>query len=391
MSTLEKVSFSTTPDFELGFEHCPRQTDYLIAQPKERAKGLVVYIPGFGDDAGTYREKFCLKVAEKYDLAAMTVDYHCFYSRPEVHSATVYEAEDVALIEKLFLAHNLPFAGDTIEEGVEILNKHLANHNQKASITATLIPGKDEYQNAGVLQALDIINAVAHAIKKYSIPAENVILIGSSYGGYIANLATKFAPKTFRAVFDNSSWAQPHFTYIVGREYGYPELIHKTHSHIATKFFLRTAWTLKKGLPNTFDGKRFYVRTFSEDQLGQFSNYEPETYYYFIHAEKDKLALTEHKIQMATYMIQREMNVHMEVMEAADIDGQYIKTIEHGMNLSMLTFFDKAFAHINDHTISLENDFMNGSLVGYDSGDHRYEFDFSTFPVTGRVTQKAVA
>jgi len=94
---------------------------------------------------------------------------------------------------------------------------------------------------------------------------------------------------------------------------------------------------------------------------------------------------------MATYMIQRKMNVHMEVMEAADIDGQYIKTIEHGMNLSMLTFFDKAYTHINEHTISLENDFMNGSVVDYDSGDHRYEFDFSTFPVTGRVTQKAVA
>lgn len=391
MSMLEKVNFSTTPDFELGFEHCSRQTDYLIAQPTEQAKGLVVYIPGFGADAGDYREKFCLKVAEKYGLAAMTVDYHCFYSRPKVQDSTVYEAEDISLIEKLFITNNLPFSGDSIEEGVEVLNNHLASSNRKASITATLIPGKDEYQNGGVLQALDIINAVGHAIEKYSIPVDNVILVGSSYGGYIANLATKFAPKTFRAVFDNSSWAQPNFTYIVGREYGKEEYIHNVHSNIATKFFLRTAWTLKKGLPNTFDGKRFYVRTFSEEQIGQLSEYQPETYYYFIHAEKDRLALTEHKIQMATFMIHRQMNVHMEVIEASDVDGQYIKTIEHGMNLSMLTFFDKAYAHIKNHYICLENDFMNRSLIGYDSADCCYEFDFSTFPVKGRVIQKAMA
>lgn len=391
MAMLEKVSFPTTPDFELGFEHCSRDTDYLIAQPGEPAKGLVVYVPGFGEDAGDYRQKFCLRVAEKYGLAAMTVDYHCFYSRPDVQNSTVYEAEDVALIEKLFMANKLPFAGNSIEEGVAILNQHLAKSNRKASITATLIPGKDEYQNGGVLQALDIINAVGHAIEQYDIPVDNIILVGSSYGGYIANLATKFAPNTFRAVFDNSSWAQPNFIYIVGREYGKEEFIHNTHSHISTKFFLRTAWTLRKGLPNTFDGKRFYVRTFSEEQIGQFAAYQPETYYYFIHAEKDRLALTEHKIQMATFMIQQQMNVHMEVIEASDVDGQYIKTIEHGMKLSMLTFFDEAYAHIKDHRIGSQNDFMNQSLIGYDSGDCRYEFDFSSLPVVGRVVQKASA
>lgn len=389
----ETKSFATTADFELGFEHCSRETDYHIVLPEtdsdadsdEIAKGLVVYVPGFGKDAGDYRHVFCQKIAENYDLAAMAVDYHCFFSRPDSLESVVYEAQDVALIEKLFMKHKQPFAGTSVEEGIEILNQYLAKNNLTEEITATLIPGKNEYQNGGVLQALDVINAVAHAIEKYCLPAENVILVGSSYGGYIANLATKFAPKTFRAVFDNSSWAHPNFIYVVGRENGIPEFKDKLHSHIETKFYMRTAWTLKKGLPYTFDGKRYHVRSFLKAQIEQFANYQPETYYYFIHAEEDKIAVTEVKVQMASEMIQAGLHVQMEVMDAKDVDGTYIKTIEHGMQLSMLTFFDKAYSHIKAHQVSADNDFVKQSKVVYDSSECRYEFDFSTLPVKGRV------
>jgi len=390
MSTLEKVSFPTTPDFELGMEHCSRQTDYLIALPEKPAKGLVVYIPGFGEDAGGYREVFCKKVAEKYGLAAMTVDYHCFYSRPQTQDSTVYEAEDVALIEKLFMKHQLPFSGSSVAEGVEALNTYLGKNDLKEEITATLKPGKGEYQNGGVMQALDIINAVGHAVQKYAISSENIILIGSSYGGYIANLASKLAPSTFRAVFDNSSWATPHFGYVVGREHGFSEFKKNMHSHIMTKFFLRSAWTLKKGLPNTFDGKRFHIRAFTEQQIALLAQYQPETYYYFIHADKDTVAITEDKINMAKNMINHQFKVHMEVIEKADVDGQYIKTINHGMNLSMLTFFDKAYLHIQDHKTALNNDFTRQSLIAYDSSECCYEFDFSTLPVKARVLAKVV-
>lgn len=382
---LEKTSFLTTPDFELGFEHCSRQTDYYIAHPKTLSKGLVVYIPGFGEDAGDYRHVFCEKVAEKYDLSVMTVDYHCFYSRPKAEGSTVYEAEDIALIEKKFMQYSLPFSGNSVEEGINNLNDYLASIGSNDEITATLIPGKNEYQNGGVMQALDIINAVGDALNKYNLPADNVILIGSSYGGYIANLATKFAPKTFKAVFDNSSWANPHFGYVVGREYGFAEFLDSTHSHLKTRFHVRSAWTLKKNLPNTFDGKRFHVRAFTEEQIRQFCQYKPETYYYFIHAENDSTALTDDKVQMAKQMINGQLNVHMEVIEADDVDGKYIKTIKHGMNLSMLTFFDKAYAHIEGYQKSSENDLSMQSVIRYVSSECLYEFDFSSLPVKGRV------
>ena len=389
LTSQQKVTFATTPDFELGFEHGSRQTDYFISLPENKAQsqlqGLVVYIPGFGDDAGDYRHVFCKKVAEQFGLAALTVDYHCFYSRPKNPESTVYEPEDIALIEKLFLTFKLPFSGNTVEEGLDFLNAYLVKSKQAAQITATLLPGKNEYQNGGVMQALDIINAVGHALQTQNISADNVILVGSSYGGYIANLASKFAPKTFRAVFDNSSWANPHFGYIVGREKGFAEFTSCRHSHIQTYFFLRSAWTLNKGLPNTFDGKRFHVRAFSQAQIAQFALYQPDTYYYFIHAENDEVAITEDKVQMARQMIAHNLPVQMEVIEAADVDGRYIKTIGHGMDLSMLTFFERAYTHIQTHQISLENDFNQQSVVRYDSAECCYQFDFSSLPVKGQV------
>ncbi|MDG6773363.1 DUF2920 family protein [Thiomicrorhabdus sp. ZW0627] len=383
----ENVQFSTTPDFELGLEHCSRQTDYYLAKPVEAPKGLVVYIPGFGGDAGDYRHVFCRKVVEQYGLAAMTVDYHCFYSRPEMEGSVIYEAEDVALIEKLFLQCQLPFSGDSVEEGIKILNDHLAKNNLQVNITGTMKPGKNEYQNGGVMQALDIINAVGHVLQNQDIPSDNIILVGSSYGGYIANLAAKFAPKTFRAVFDNSSWAIPHFGYIVGREYGVPEFKEKLHSNVTLNLFIRSAWTLKKDLPYTFDGKRFHIRSFTEAQIEQYAAYRPETYFYFIHAVDDKVASTDDKIQMATQMIGNGIGVQMEVIEPDDVDGQYVKTIAHGMGLSMLTFFAKAYEHIQAHQVSSENDFMEQSKVSYDSSECRYEFDFSNLPVTAKVIE----
>ncbi|WP_373018325.1 DUF2920 family protein [Thiomicrorhabdus sp.] len=381
----ENVQFSTTPDFELGLEHCSRQTDYYLVKPSEPPKGLVVYIPGFGGDAGDYRHVFCRKVAEQFGLAAMTVDYHCFYSRPELEDSVVYEGEDVALIEKLFLQSQLPFSGDSVEEGIKILNGHLAKNNLQANITGTMKPGKGEYQNGGVMQALDIINAVGNVLQDQEIPVDNVILVGSSYGGYIANLAAKFAPNTFRAVFDNSSWATPHFGYVVGREYGVPEFKEKLHSNITLNLFIRSAWTLKKDLPYTFDGKRFHIRAFTEAQIEQYASYHPETYFYFIHAVDDKVASTEDKIQMARQMIGNGIKVQMEVIEPEDVDGQYVKTIAHGMNLSMLTFFGKAYDHIQAHQVSSGNDFMEKSRVSYVSSECRYEFDFTDLPVTAKV------
>ena len=382
----EQITFSTTADFELGFEHQARETNYFLARPNTDIKGLVVYIPGFGEDLGGYRQVFCRKIAQNHSLAAITVDYHSIFSRPNSGATIAYDKQDIVQIEKLFLQYGLSMQGiRTVESAIETLNLHLAKANQTTSISATLKPAKGEYQNGGILSALDIINAVGNVLKRLDIPSDNIILVGSSYGGYIANLASKLAPNSFRAIFDNSSWAHPNLAYVVGREVSQPEFIAQMHSHIRTNCNLRTAWTLIENMPNTFDASRVAIRDFSAEQIAQLSKYNPNAFYYFIHAPNDTIANTDEKISMAREMIQHQMNVHMEVIEPNDVDGRYIKTINHGMGLSMLMFFDNGYQHIAEHTVSAKTDFSSQKVINYQTPMFEYEFDYKSLPVSARV------
>ena len=385
MALLEtKNYFKTTADFELGMANHQRETDYfMVKDDAKKPDGLVVYVPGFGEDGkGNYAEVFCRKMALNYNLAAITVNYHCRFCRKVKEEYIAYETEDISKIEKLFLRHQQPFQGATVAEGVQALNQYLASSNQTENISATLLPEKNEYQNGGILQALDIINAVEDALKNYpDIPHNNIILVGSSYGGYIANMATKIAPRTFRAVFDNSSWVHPNYTYLVGREINLAEVSVARHSNITTVFYVKSAWTLKTNLPNTFDENRFEIRDFTEKQLSEMLAENLQTFYYFVHAENDYIASTEDKINLVKTMVKKGINVYLAVMGKEDIDGKYVKNAEHSMGLSMLELFARGYTEIKDHKVSKETDFDLGSKITYPVKDYQYVFDYSEFPI----------
>lgn len=392
MAFLEtKNHFKTTADFELGMANHQRETDYfMVKDDAKKPDGLVVYVPGFGEDGkGNYAEVFCRKMALNYNLAAITVNYHCRFCRKVEEEYIAYETEDIFKIEKLFLRHQQPFQGATVAEGVQALNQYLASSNQTESISATLLPEKNEYQNGGILQALDIINAVEDALKNYpDIPHNNIILVGSSYGGYIANMATKIAPRTFRAVFDNSSWVHPNYTYLVGREINSAEVSAVRHSNITTVFYVKSAWTLKTNLPNTFDENRFEIRDFTEKQLSEMLTENLQTFYYFVHAENDYIASTEDKINLVKTMVKKGMNVYLAVMGKEDIDGKYVKNAEHSMGLSMLELFARGYTEIKNHKVSKETDFDLGSKITYPVKDYQYVFDYSEFPIKAYTEDK---
>jgi len=380
--TEQTVTFKTTPDFELGMANHHRETDYFLVMPDKPAEALVIYIPGFGEDAtGDYVKTFCRKVAKKYNIATATVYYHCCESRILSSENIYYETEDVEYIKEFMKSFKLPFDENLTANNLEKLNTFLAKHDKKMNINATLIPGKNEYQNGGILQALDIINATEHAISNNNIPHQNVILVGSSYGGYIANMATKLAPQTFKAVFDNSSWAHPNLLYIVGRHFNKAEVSKQTHSNIITQLFLRSAWTLKPGLPNTLNNNRYEIRAFSEKQIIEMVQNGLQTFYYFVHAQNDLIANTKDKIAMASFLIQHGIKVHMEVMSKEDVDGRYVKELKHGMGLSLLTLFDKGYKEIAEHSITNKNDFDRKSKIIYPVEEFQYVFDYSVFPV----------
>jgi len=391
--TSQTETFTTSGDFELGLGEIDRQSVYYSTRPRDSVtrsdsvnSTLVVYIPGFGNDAQFYRKVFCKKISEKYGFHAMTVDYHCLYARSEDPKDLTFETEDEMDIDQILKKHQIEFQS---HEGMlsifERLNKVLQRKGIKERFTATLNPQKEEYQNGGILAAMDIINAIHDWKQKTDLDNPRVILIGSSYGGYLANLVSKIVPSLITAVIDNSSWAKINTAYIIGRDLKIPEHTIQPWSHIQIAYYVKSAWTQQKGLPNSFDGSRFEIRSFTPLQIEQMAKHNSKCFYFFTHAHKDNIALTEDKIKMATDMLNHGMKVHLEVYDETDVDGHYIKNMNHGMDMSMLTLFDKALTLINQQLEHTTIETWQPTSITYRSEDKCYQFDFADNGVRGKV------
>ncbi|WP_044410347.1 DUF2920 family protein [Thiomicrospira microaerophila] len=375
----KKESFTAACDFELGQHHVKRISNYYLYLPDDDYQPrLVVYIPGFGDDASAYRKVFCQKICEQYRLVTMTVDYHGLLSRSQKKEDLYFEQVDEQLIGQLLTKHGVKLDGtESALVALEKLNSALEVKGVVENITATLLPKKKEYQNGGLMAALDILNAINDFQNKYKVENPDVILVGSSNGGFIANLVSKIAPNTISAVIDNSSWASLSLTYIVGRDLKTPESAHYFWSNLKVYYYVLSAWTMRPNLPNTFLSSHHAIRGFDDTQIKQMAKNGSICFYYFAHAIDDNIAPTQAKINMAKTMISEGFDVHMEVFDQGDIDGKLVKNLEHGMGMSMLTLFDRAWPMVSKKLTQSPNDFVLKSKICYEASGVAYGFDFN--------------
>ncbi|MGL4449071.1 MAG: DUF2920 family protein, partial [Aeromonas sp.] len=239
------------PDFELN-AFADRQCNYQLYNAAQANQGLVVYIPGFGADAGAYSEKFCQAIASEYQLATMQVDYFCAKVRPNSGAEFSFTGADLDTLQTITQTQQTSYSLAQLQT---LLHDNPRLPSQPIELHATLTPPNGHYQNFGVMAALDILNSIAHAIMQHGVNQNNIILIGSSYGGYLANLATKFRPGLIRAVFDNSSSAHANLSYIIGKEIGEPEF-KVDFRQIIINSHLISPWTLSAEQPNTFNASR---------------------------------------------------------------------------------------------------------------------------------------
>lgn len=364
--------FKTTNDFELGASGNERISEYKIFNSLN-GNGLVVYIPGFGGDLGEYTSSFCKSITSKYkNYASMCVEYFCMRSRPSVGAIVEFEDDDRRIL-------NIEDKKLSTEEVLSKLAHDFSSDNI-LNVNASLVPPNNEYQNFGVMAALDILNAVNDAVSKFKLDKNNIILIGSSYGGYLANLVTKISPGYIKAVFDNSSWAKPNLCYMVGRDLNRCEFSFMASSNVQLMLFVKSPWSLNPESKNYIGGDRMDIRSFSDDDIHTMHSYGGEnTLYYFVHPIIDRIASTKDKVEMAKAMMNKGLLVKMELFTKKDIDGDFIKNIDHGMGLSMVKFFDKGMeilAEGKDSFVSIENE-----VVTYKYKNGCYKFELSKRPI----------
>ncbi|HGG0937602.1 TPA: DUF2920 family protein, partial [Campylobacter jejuni] len=175
-----------------------------------------------------------------------------------------------------------------------------------------------------------------------------VIMIGSSHGGYLAHLAAKIAPWLVDGVIDNSSYAKFLWKLVgFGKEVDFMK-----YSEFGTFDFFqnirvccssKTFWTSNSSSNNFFSVSRRMIRYILEPiHLEIQANY-PKPCYISYHSFYDKeIAPPDEKIELYKLLKQLDFNAELYMIKNPDqIDGKFIKNLEHGMGMSIKTLISK--------------------------------------------------
>ena len=396
----ESYEILSCDDIELGIKRSSPLSFYSCYDNAKDAKALLVIIPGLGEDSDLgYRANLIRTMAETYDVACISVDYHCIGNRPQLGAKFGLDDIDCEILtrELSSIGINLPIDLKSIDchEKVDLLLKFLSKEitirkerdilpaDFRLNASITMVPTKNEYQNFGVMQAMDVLNAVLYT-KKYINNAKfehlPVIMVGSSHGGYLAHMCAKIAPWLVDAVIDNSSYA-----IFLWRLIGFGKEIDFTnyfcfgtgilYQNLYLYFFDKTYWTLNEKSPYYFIDAREEIRNILNlDHLNVQSSYKKPIYVSY-HCICDKeIAPAKDKIELyeALKKLKFDATLHM-IKDGSEVDGKFIKSLTHGMGMSYKLLLQKELPSMMEKILSQKNK-KSSKSIEYKCGDTIYKF-----------------
>ncbi|MCR6586966.1 DUF2920 family protein, partial [Campylobacter insulaenigrae] len=334
--------------------------EYRITYDDEKEmKAVVFVIGGYGANANMTFVDFNRQfVAKKYNVVAVSVLYHCFCQRKsdvERYSALLaFIEEDLPHLKLALENFNLQTSKlDTSTAFIhyEFLNKTINNLKEnnllsqdfQAHFSATFIPPNNEYQNYGIMAAIDHINALKDILNKYpqfkTLPK---IYGGGSYGGYLALMCAKIAPWYVDGVIENSAAILPPFEYFLGKEFQKEDSV-VYGSNIMMHCQVKTHWTRKNpNSPYYFADENYLIRALlNQTHLILQTQKSKDIVYISYHGSKDTLTPTNYKVQIIQILKALGYEVDFHLIEEKDIDGKYIKDLEHGCGISDKALFNK--------------------------------------------------
>ncbi|EAI7247821.1 DUF2920 family protein [Campylobacter lari] len=372
----ETYFIDSCDDVELNIKRESKLEFKLTYDDSKEIEAIICIIQGLGDDISEPMLNFNMKYfAIHYNVAVLSVNYHCIGNRPQTGAKYFFDDIDKLILNTSLKAINIipPFdirhidtfekinhCLEYIDNQISILKlKWMLDISYSLKLSITLQPTKNEYQNFGIMQAIDILNALLYIRKNppFKIISSNIkhILVGASRGGYLANLCAKLAPWLVDVVIDNSSNALlGNLWRIIGfgkevdytKYYGFltPSVAH----NIILYGFEKTFWTSNSSSPNYFSNARIMIRDILvKDHLKTQSLY-PKPKYIFYHSKLDvDLAPPEDKEELVKILrkFNFDIKLHM-IKDIKDIDGKFIKNLNHGMGIPMKSLIEKHLPQI---------------------------------------------
>ncbi|MFK7789451.1 MAG: DUF2920 family protein [Phycisphaeraceae bacterium] len=378
-----------------------RPVRYTLTRPGVlvgQATGLVLLIPGFGEDndAG-YLQSLAGWIADTFGLACVEVDYHARGCRVSSGASRQFKQADADLLVELCRTHGVPVdegvsGGELTQRLHKAYGAHVAAGRSSGVLTLTcgLVTRGGDLQNFGLMQALDHLHVLADLRHRLDYDRRNVLAMGSSHGGYLAQLISKLAPNTLRAVFDNAGYATAPTRYIDGRHLGQPDYIERYSDVMQMYFFVDSMWSLNEQASHFYHADARAMRSLMEpehveamaDAGGR------RTRYRCIHGPDDLIAPTREKAACCARLAEAGFDVQYQCMGPGDVDGRYVKSLEHGLGLSLRGFFEKSYASLPAADLDgstdpqTVDDFDRCTQLAYTGPTRTYQLDFGSYGVS---------
>ncbi|WP_339799083.1 DUF2920 family protein [Paenibacillus sp. FSL R5-0744] len=369
-------------DIELGFNR--NELDYYVTLPVEgvtNETGLIITIPGFGGIANsTYQlEKLNPYLAEKYNCIVVSLNYFGIYrgSETKLDEYFIHNMEQIYGVPSAYW-NNILTDNDFYLKVAKLLeSKGLSQLDPYCQ--ALKITERNEYQSFGFLPALDNLTVLGDVLKRYpTINKKKIIAYGSSYGGYIAMLCGKFAPKTFSVIIDNSGFSRSEMKYIVGREIledDYVVTVNHNNKFYTVPFAYNNPWTIMdETSPNYFGDSHKQVRNL----LIREHRVKTDTRYYIFHCEEDQIASVEDKDKVVA-LLSNYNSTYYKRVGMSDLDGTLFKKYAHAMDASLRKLFDHVAEQDMEYGLmkeKSENEFINSEVNSLNCGNKNYIFSF---------------
>lgn len=170
-------------DVELGIKRTSK-LEYRISYDDEKEmKAIVFIIGGLGANANISFLDFDREyIAKNFDVVVVHVFYHCFCARrsidEEYNPKLTPNKEDLERLNNILKNINLPHLvanKDNFEQIIpfieqrarEIKQAGLVDESQKIELFCDFIPPNGDYQNYGIMAAIDHINVLKDLVKKF--------------------------------------------------------------------------------------------------------------------------------------------------------------------------------------------------------------------------------
>ncbi|EJR3981352.1 DUF2920 family protein [Campylobacter coli] len=387
----QSFEIDSCDDVELGIKRTSK-LEYRISYDDEKdLKAIVFVIGGYGANANIYfLDSYRNYIAKNFDVVTINVFYHCFCQRRsdvlKYDASAKFLEEDLENFSKVLNDFNIDSRNLNSNNALEYYH-HLDHYittlksqgklaqNYQAKFTSTFIPPNGDYQNYGVMAAIDHINALKDLVKRFPEFADlPKIYGGGSYGGYLSLLIAKIAPWYVDGVIDNSGSALPPLNYILGREMesGCDYVLNS--SHILIQCFLKTHWTRKENSPYFFNNENYFIRTLlNKDHLILQSQKNKNIIYVSYHSKEDSLTPANFKEQTMQILKILGYDVSLNLIDENKIDGKFIKNLDHGCGIPDKALFRKELPLMLEK-LQGRKSLMQENSISYPCGNKVFTF-----------------